>query len=45
LIVAGLAWFFIMRQVFSARMKAIRDRDDAAGPGVASEPTESPRLT
>ncbi len=38
LIVAGLAWFLIMRQVFSARMKAIRDREAAAEP--LSGPTE-----
>jgi membrane protein DedA with SNARE-associated domain len=43
LIVLGLAWFLVVRQVFARRVQAIRDRDAAATatstPGASAAPT------
>jgi membrane protein DedA with SNARE-associated domain len=37
LIVVGLGWFLVMRQVFSGRVRAIREREEAAAAAAAAE--------
>lgn len=41
LVVVGLAWFLLMRQVFSGRIREIRAREDAAA-AAAAETTAAP---